>query len=87
MTQIQIFDHADGRQDTIEVALPRKVVIERLRALIGNPIFELWDNDIFAYVRFNAEIIILHIFGMYTDSTTIAFKNQIFAALEGRVPA
>ncbi len=90
-TRINIFDHADGRQEIIEVALSRKVIIERLRALIGNPQFELWENlwesEIFAYCRFDADNIVLHIFGTYTDSTTIAFKNQIFGALERKVIA
>lgn len=86
-TRIIVFDHGNGQQTTIEVVLPRKIIIERLRAFIGSPTFELWDTFSFAYCRFDAENIILHLFGEPYEESGVAFRNQLFSALERRVIA
>ncbi len=85
MTKIIFRDHSAGSRDTVEVSLPRAVVIERLRTMIGRPIFELsiWEES-FTYARVDGEVIVLHFFGFGNDAIA-ATQNEILGALTRRV--
>ena len=84
-TRINIFDHSNGQRDTVEIALPRNVVIEQLRVSLCEPNFELWEHN-YAYARVDGEGIALHLFGICPEAIAAA-QNEILGAIRRRVTA
>ena len=85
-TQINLFDHASGLRDTIVVPISRDEVVQRLRRIIGEPQFEIFDEDFAMYMRIDIGPIIIHVFSYSADAAAAAW-NEIVGTLQRRAIA
>ena len=86
-TRINVYDHAAGLRDTVEVPLSRDVTVNRLRKAIGEPqadSYEIFEDDFTVYARVDAEPITVHIFSYSADGAAGEW-NRIVGTLIGRV--
>ena len=82
-TRINLFDHSSGLRDTVEISLPRDLLIHRLQAAIGKPSFELDDDgEVSVYARVDCKTVAVHVFSYpYNSQAASARWNEILNTL------
>ncbi len=76
-TRINIYDHAAGMRDSITIPLSHDATVCRLRKAIGEPTFEVFDEDIAVYARVDVEPIAIHIFSYSAEAAAGAWNEVI----------
>ena len=75
-TRINLYDHAAGLRDSIEVPLTRDETVHRLRQAIGEPQF-FTEDGIAIYARVDTEPITMHVFSCSTVTAAGAWNEVI----------
>ena len=83
-TRINLLNEVSGMRDSVEIPLGRQETINRLRAAIGEPVFELDGDDLAVYARVDASPIALHIFGYGREAALAEWNRIVGAMLDGR---
>ena len=82
-TKINAYDHSGGLQYTSLIPLSRDVTVCRLRLAIGEPQFELYDDEeVSVYCRVDVTPIEVHLHAYPSNSQAAAARwNQIINTL------